>query len=42
LIATAENSIEFLDLGREYDEKQIVNYRTQGVSLFERPLLVPV
>ncbi len=42
LIATAENSIEFLDLGREYDKKQIVNYRTRGVPLIESPLLVPV
>lgn len=42
LIATAENSIEFLDLGKEYDEKQIVNYRTRGISLIEPPLLVPV
>lgn len=42
LIATAENSIEFLELGREYNKRQVVNYRTRGVSLTERPIVLPI
>jgi hypothetical protein len=42
LIATAENSIEFLDLSQEYRRKQILTCETHGVPLFEQPLLVPV
>jgi len=42
LIATAENTIEFLDLGRAYRQRQIVYYKTRGGSLSPQPIVIPI
>jgi len=41
LIATAENSIEFLDLDREYEKRGVVNLTTYGNSLDPQPIPIP-
>lgn len=41
LIATAESSVEFLDLGRDYEERRVVNLTTYGKPLGEEPMLMP-
>lgn len=41
LIATAESSIEFLDLHQEYRRRGIVNLTTFGNSLGEGPIPLP-
>ena len=41
LIATAESSIEFLDLHRDYGQRGIVNLTTYGNPLDEQPIPLP-
>lgn len=41
LIATAENSIEFLDLDREYEKRAVVNLTTYGNPLGPQPIPIP-
>ncbi|MEN3331710.1 MAG: hypothetical protein V7641_1075 [Blastocatellia bacterium] len=40
LIATAEDSIEFLELGKSYDERNIVSLVTRGNYTKPQPALV--
>jgi hypothetical protein len=41
LIATAESSIEFLDLDKEYQQSGVVNLTTYGPPLDPRPIPLP-
>jgi len=41
LIATAESSIEFLDLDKEYQQRGVVNLTTYGKPLDPRPIPLP-
>ncbi|MEK6304046.1 MAG: hypothetical protein AABO41_25365 [Acidobacteriota bacterium] len=41
LIATAENSVEFLDLDKEYQQKGVVNLTAYGNPLDPRPIPLP-
>jgi hypothetical protein len=41
LIATAESSVEFLDLGNEYERRGVVNLTTYGKGLGEEPMFIP-
>lgn len=41
LIATAESSIEFLDLDKEYQQSGVVNLTTYGPPLDPRPVPLP-
>jgi len=41
LIATAENSIEFLDLDKEYQQSGVINLTTYGHPLDPRPIPLP-
>ena len=41
LIATAQNSVEFLDLDKEYHQRGAVSLTTYGKPLSEEPLFIP-
>ena len=41
LIATAENSIEFLDLDKDPDRRDVVHLTTYGKPIGEQPILLP-
>jgi hypothetical protein len=41
LIATAENSIEFLEIKNDLRRKKVVNLTTRGVFLGPQPVVVP-
>jgi hypothetical protein len=41
LIATAESSVEFLDLDNEYEQRGIVNLTTYGNPIDPRPIPLP-
>jgi hypothetical protein len=41
LIATAQNSIEFLDLDKEYHKRGTVSLTTYGKPLGEEPMFIP-
>ncbi len=41
LIATAENSIEFLEIKNDLRKKKVVNLTTRGVFLGPQPVVVP-
>jgi hypothetical protein len=42
LIATAESSVEFLDLHKDYRQRDVVNLTTYGKSIGEQPIPLPV
>ena len=41
LIATAQNSVEFLDLDKEYHQRGAVSLTTYGKPLSDEPLFIP-
>jgi len=41
LIATAESSIEFLDLDKDPDRRDVVHLTTYGKPIGEQPILLP-
>jgi hypothetical protein len=41
LIATAESSVEFLDLDKEYEQRGAVNLTTYGKPHNEEPMVLP-
>jgi len=41
LIATAQSSVEFLDLGKEYEQRGLINLTTYGKPLRDEALFLP-